>query len=59
LPSLATRFLGKVTMMEYITIPLDIEVVEAHRAIKSDAGVQGLPCVGVSKQGRPCTPGII
>jgi len=28
-------------------------------AIKSDAGVQGLPCDGVCKQGKPCTPGII
>ena len=28
-------------------------------AIKSDAGVQGLPCDGVFKQGKPCTPGVI
>ena len=28
-------------------------------AIKSDAGVQGLPCDGVYKQGKPCNPGVI
>ena len=28
-------------------------------AINSDAGVQGLPCDGVCKQGKPCTPGVI
>ena len=28
-------------------------------AIKSDVGVQGLPCDGVCKQGKPCTPGVI
>jgi len=28
-------------------------------AINSDAGVQGLPCDGVRKQGKPCTPGVI
>jgi len=31
----------------------------AMGATKSDAGVQGLPCVGVIKQGKPCTPGVI
>jgi len=28
-------------------------------AIKSDAGVQGLPCEGMCRQGKPCTPSII
>jgi hypothetical protein len=28
-------------------------------AIKSDAGVQGLPCDGAYRQGKPCTPGEI
>ncbi len=27
-------------------------------AIKSVAGVQGLPCDGASKQGKPCTPSV-
>jgi len=27
-------------------------------AIKSDAGVEGLPCDGVHKQGEPCTSGV-
>ncbi|PZN75244.1 MAG: hypothetical protein DM484_19275 [Candidatus Methylumidiphilus alinenensis] len=31
----------------------------AEGAIKSDAGVQGLPCDGVYRQGKPCTPGVI
>jgi len=28
-------------------------------AIKSDAEVQGLPCDGAWKQGKPCTPVVI
>ena len=28
-------------------------------AIKSDAGVQGLPCEGMCRQGKPCTPDVI
>jgi len=28
-------------------------------AIKSDTGVQGLPCDEVCQQGKPCAPGVI
>ena len=27
--------------------------------MNSDAGVQGLPCGGIYRQGKPCTPGVI
>jgi len=31
----------------------------AQGAIKSDTGVQGLPCEGAYRQGKPCSPGLI
>ncbi len=30
-----------------------------HTTIKSDEGVQGLPCDCVCRQGKPCTPDVI
>ena len=31
----------------------------AGGAIKSEAGVHGLPCEGMRRQGKPCTPSVI
>jgi len=32
--------------------------VAFHEALLNDAGVQGLPCDGMCRQGKPCTPGV-
>ena len=46
---------GTVYFRTHTLVILDLWVLGA---IKSDAGVQGLPCDGANKQGKPCTPSV-
>ena len=52
-------FTSAITYIIAILSALSLQLHAAPGAIKSDAEVQGLPCDGVCRQGKPCTPGVI